>query len=229
MTCRISVDTEDVNRKIQALVRDREKLADVKAHQEENARLQLEIVDLRNLLESAKESRIKEIKQKRLKLSSVFSASEWVDKGLNTDDLYQKVEYYSSSIEQDTAWSLGYVYRGGAYYELHAYDLALKDYNRTIQIDPEFVLLYILRGMTYLAKGESDSVLKDFNDAIMIDPSQKTAYVKRGDTYSVLGKIDLALSDYNKVIKMDSNTGSAYAGRGSLYSSLDRFDSALKE
>ena len=37
LTCRISVDTEDVNSKIQALVRDREKLADVKIHQDENA------------------------------------------------------------------------------------------------------------------------------------------------------------------------------------------------
>ena len=87
LTCKITVDTEDVNRKIQELVRDRQKLDDMKMLQNEVARLQSEMEELRQRLEQAEASQVEEIKQQRSRLSDDLSATEWFDKGLVTDNL----------------------------------------------------------------------------------------------------------------------------------------------
>jgi len=229
LTCRISVDTEDVNSKIQALVRDRKKLADVKIHQEENARLQSEIVELRNKLEVAKASEVKSIKQKRHVLSSEYSAAEWFNKGFITEDLDKKIEYYSYSIVQNPDWSYPYNGRGLTYYYKGEYHHALTDCNKAIQIDPNYAEAYNNRGITYHAKGEDYLALMDYNKAIQIDPNNATAYSNRGITYHEKGENYLALTDHNKAIQLNQYFATAYCNRGNVYQTLGEYDRAIKD
>ena len=149
LTCNITVDTEDVNLKIQELVRDRQKLDDMKMLQDEVARLQNKMEELRQRLEQAEASQVEEIIQQRNKLSDEFSATEWYEKGLATDDPDKQIEYYTYAIEQKPDWCWPYNNRGLAYDDKGDYDLAIADYNRVINIDPNDAEAYYNRGGTY--------------------------------------------------------------------------------
>jgi len=183
LTCRISVDMEDVNRKIQELVRDRQKLGGMKMLQDEVTRLQSEMEQLRHRLELAEASQVKEIKQQRSRISDEFSALKWNEMGIETDDPEKEIEYYSFAIEKNPDLSIPYINRGNAYCDNGYYDLAIADYNRVIQIDPNSSFAYYLRGFAHWINDHYDLAIEDYNRAIQIDPDYAVAYYSRGLVY----------------------------------------------
>ncbi|MDP8240972.1 MAG: tetratricopeptide repeat protein [Candidatus Hatepunaea meridiana] len=227
LTCRISVDTEDVNRKIQELVQDRRKLDDRKMLQDEVTRLQSDMVELRQRLELAEASQVKEIKQQRNSLSDKFSATEWFEKGLATDDIDKAIEYYSYAIEQKPDWSRTYYNRGTVYVKKGDYDHAISDFNRAIQIDPNLAMAYYNRGTVYVKKGDYDLAITDYNRAILIDPNDVATYCNRGSAYVDKGDYDQAIVDYNRAIQIDPNGAIVYYNRGNAYKNKGDYDQAI--
>jgi len=217
LTCRISVDTEDINRKIQELVRDRQKLDDMRMLQDEVARLQSEMEELRQKLEQAEASQVEEIKKQRHRLSDKYSAVEWNEKGIAIDDPDKEIEYYSYAIEQNPDWSTPYINRGNAYCENGYYDLAIADFNRVIQIDPNFAFAYYLRGFTHWIYDHYDLAIADYNRAIQINPNYAVAFEARGLVYYNRRDFNLAIADFNKAIQINPDNADSYYNRGIAY------------
>jgi len=229
LTCNITVDTEDVNRKIQELVRDRQKLDDMKMLQDEVARLQNEMEELRKRLERAEDSQVEEIKQQRTQISDEFSAVEWYEMGRTTDDIDKEIEYFTYAIERKPDWNWPYIKRGLAYNDKGYLDRAIDDYNKAIQIDPNNTTAYAGRGIAYSEKDDFDLAIADYNRAIQIYPNNIAAIVMRGQLYNNKGYYDRAMTDYNKVILIDPNNAIFYFGRGLIYAKKNSYDLAISD
>lgn len=66
---KITIDSEDLNQKIKALLKNQQKLEDIKELRSENERLQAEVEELRRQLAEAKADQLSELKAKRQELS----------------------------------------------------------------------------------------------------------------------------------------------------------------
>ena len=229
LTYEIIINTDDVERKIAALLKNREKLDDMKRLQAENQRLLAEMEKLKRQMENANKDEIAGFKQKRKQLSDEFTASEWFEKGYYTDNLNQKITFYSNAIELNPNYADAYNNRGFAYKNKGDHDRAIYDYNRVLEIDPNYAFAYNNRGNANRKKGDNDRAISDYNRALEIDPNLALAYNNRGWVYYLKGDYDRAISDYTKAIEIDPNYSIAYYNRGSAYKKKGDKDNARKD
>jgi tetratricopeptide (TPR) repeat protein len=66
----------------------------------------------------------------------ISKANEYFNKGLNATDLYQKIEFYSKSIELNPNDSDAYNNKGNAFGNLGRNEEAIKCYNKSIELNP---------------------------------------------------------------------------------------------
>ncbi len=229
LTCKIKVDSEDVNNKITELVLDRQKLTDMKQVQEEMVRMQREIEDLRVQLEQANESNVEEIRVDRVQLSDELSAIEWFNRGMSVDDPDVAIKYHTFAIEQRPDFTEAYNYRGNAYMTIGDFDHAIVDFNRAIQIDQNYAKGYYNRGLAYDKKGDYDNAIDDYSRAIQINPKDAMAHNNRGIVYATKGDDDRAFDDYNRSIQIDPNQTFVYVNRGILFKNRGDYDRSITD
>jgi len=227
LTCKIKVDTEDVNMKIQALVKDREKLADVKMLQDVVGHLELEIVELRHSLQQANTSNIEDIRKHRLRLSNEFSAAEWLEKCFNSNDYDEQIKYCTFAIEINPGWSKPYAYRGLSFYGLQDPSAAIVDFNEALRIDPNNAIAHLFRGLSYIDQGKYDKAIEDFNILVQINPDHANAYCHRGIAYAFMGNFQFAIKDFSKTIQIEPSHKLAYDKRGLVYLHQNDYSRAI--
>jgi len=229
LTYEISIDLDDVERKLEALHKDRQKMDGQKRLQAENERFLAEMGKLKQQLENASKNQVPELKQKRKLLSDEFMATEWFKKAKDTDNTDKEIEYCTKAIELNPNYVHAYNYRGTAYDDKCEYDLAIADYNRAIEIDPNFAFPYLNRGITYYNKGEYDREIDEYTKGIKCDTTDAEAYILRGDAYYDKGEYNCAIEDYTKAIDIDTNLVDAYYNRGNAYKKKGDYDSAIAD
>ncbi len=165
LTCQITVDSDDVNRKVAALINDRQKLDDNRGLQDDVRRLQMEMEELRTGLEKATQKQIVEIKRQRQRLINERSAMEWFWKGNEGYTWDEKIKYYNYAIKLNPNFARAYNHRGVAYAGKSEYNRAIADFSRAIQINPNDAIAYFNRGSTYKDIGDRINARMDFKKA----------------------------------------------------------------
>ncbi|MRR16647.1 MAG: tetratricopeptide repeat protein [Deltaproteobacteria bacterium] len=140
---------------------------------------------------------------------------------------------FSSAIALDPGEAVNYSLRGGAYFDLGKYDLALQDHTAAVTIDPKNPGFYSSRADVYRMLGKRELAVADLTRAIELEgPNNILAtndYMMRAFDYEDLGKLDLAIRDWTRLLDMNPNDYSAYKQRGDLYSKIGKYDQALKD
>lgn len=88
--------------------------------------------------------------------------------------------------------------RGGTYYMLDQYDLAIKDLSRHLELNPEMDYSYYLRGRCWAEKGNSTNAIKDYSKCIELNPTYAKAYMYRAKAYLKLKNLQKAESDISQ-------------------------------
>jgi len=128
LTCKIAVDPDDVMKRLDALLLDKQKAADYEALNSEVDRLRNDMVELRERLEKAPQEQAKEVKQAIKQTTMAFSAADWFQKGLEADDLDARIAAYNEAIRLNPGWGSPYNNRGIAYANRRLYDRAIEDF-----------------------------------------------------------------------------------------------------
>ena len=125
--------------------------------------------------------------------------------------------------------SIAYRTRGGIYYELKEYKLAIDDYTQAIKIDSQNANYYAVRGGCYLQLKEYKQAIDDYTQAIKIDPKDARYYVIRGNTYFLLKDYKQAINDYTQAIKIDPKNAGYYGARSDAYFQLKDYKQAIDD
>jgi len=122
---------------------------------------------------------------------------------------------------------IAYNSRGGKYYRLGNYQLAMSDFDRAIEICPGFADAYTNRGNVYHSIGNFIEAIKNYDKAIALKSKFAEAYYNRGNSYSNLGKKIQAIEDYNRAIELRPEYIDAYYNRGNAYFNLGNYTQAI--
>ncbi len=215
-----TVDTRLLNQRIEEIRHDYSLKKMLESAREKNKKLEARIAELQASMGTASQQEIKSV-------INTLTATDWYNKGFETEDPELQVEYYTKAIELDPRDYLSYGNRGIAYDDLGQYEKAIEDYNKVIELDPQNALAYNNRGLVYADLGQNEKAIADYTKAIILAPQDDMAYVNRGNIYSDRRQYEAALEDYNKAIQLDPQCATAYYVRGCVYSMQWKLEKAL--
>ena len=136
LTCRVTVDPDDIQRRIEELLKDKQKVEDQQELLKEVSRLREEMAELRQTLESAPKEKTEAIKAEVKQTVAGFTAADWVQLGFHSTDLDSQIVYFSRAIEieiggltSEALISL-YIIRAGAFIKRRQIDNAIVDCDR---------------------------------------------------------------------------------------------------
>ena len=109
--------------------------------------------------------------EKKVKVPKSKS-SEWLKKGLDARDSFEKVRCYGEAIKCNPRNSEAYFNRGLAYYNMDNYSRASHDFTSTIDLDPTHSEAYYNRGRILFSKGNYAGAIKDYTEAIFFAPKK---------------------------------------------------------
>jgi len=158
----------------------------------------------------------------------ISKANEYFNKGLNATDLYQKIEFYSKSIELNPNYTDAYINKGITLDDLGKSEEAIKCYNKSIELNPNDSLAYNNKGITLDDLGKSEEAIKCYNKSIELNSNYSLAYYNKGTTLMNLGRNEDAIKCYNKSIELNPNDSNAYNNKGSALMNLGRNEEAIK-
>lgn len=132
------------------------------------------------------------------------------DLGLNTNDYYKKIEYYSKSIELNSECSDAYCKLGEAKSFLGHDADAIKDFDQAIRLKPEDPDAYIGRASAKSALGHNAEAIEDYDQAVIRLNSKDShslyyVYFLRGRVNEELELFEKAKKDYQKALSIDPN------------------------
>ncbi|MEI3649055.1 MAG: tetratricopeptide repeat protein [Dolichospermum lemmermannii FEM_B0920] len=132
-------------------------------------------------------------------------------------------------IAYTTIMSTTYADRGGTYYDLKEYKLAINDYTQAIQLNPKNAEYYAIRGGIYSVLKEYKQAIDDYTQAIKIDHKKAIYYDFRGLAYLQLKDYKQAIADYTQAIQLDPKNATYYGGRGFAYFQLKDYKQAIDD
>lgn len=145
-----------------------------------------------------------------------LSSEDWLSKAKKTDDLDEKVLFYSKAIGLAPKDHKLYLKRGNIYLAKKDYDHAIIDYTEAIKLETDFVA-YNNRAFAYAYQDDQDRAIDDFTRAIELSPGAHIPYFERGRIYLDRKDYDHAIIDFTKTIKLKAKFGKAYNNRGYAY------------
>jgi tetratricopeptide (TPR) repeat protein len=183
LTCRVTVNPNDVTQRLTELVKDRQKVEDYERVGAEVARLREELTRLRADLDSAKnEAQTNAARESVKSTINELTATDWFCKGLAATEPDDRIACFSFAIQLNPNSFLPYYNRGTTYANKGDYNAAIIDLSRALQIDPNLAFLTLYkRGTACAKKGDLERAIADFSQSIQIYPNNALAYYNRGD------------------------------------------------
>jgi tetratricopeptide (TPR) repeat protein len=200
LKARIIVDPDEVDKSIDALRKDRQKIQEL-----EKTRKKMD--------EALKEN---ERLRRELDLSL---ASKQTDQKL--------LREYKATNNQLKAFH--WFMRGSVFMITGNHQEAITAFNKVLELSPNEPKVLSVRGLEFLNLGKYEQAFQDFNKAIELDPKDATLLVDRGLAYADLGKMLVAINDYNKAIELDPEHAMAYSARGMAYAFLSNYSAAISD
>jgi tetratricopeptide (TPR) repeat protein len=144
--------------------------------------------------------------------------------GLVSDDLKEKLKYYSKAIKEEPNFSDAYINRGLVKNELQDYEGSIEDYDKAIELDSKCSLAYNNRGYTKYKKGDYEGALADYNKAILLNPKLKIALDNKAKLLS-----EVCINDDEEFIaKYYLSLGIQEINKGNLLEGIKNIDESLK-
>ena len=164
----ITLDPDDLKRKIDDIVKNKEKLKELEDVKKKADDALAEIERLKKELSESKS----EAEQLRLtkaynKETDALSATDWFQKGYNAgiNEEYDKsISFFLRAIELDPDYAVAYYNLGIAYYDQGNYDKAIQLYEKAIELDPDYADAYNNLGVAY-HKSDFDTALSYYKKA----------------------------------------------------------------
>jgi tetratricopeptide (TPR) repeat protein len=232
LRARIEADPGELIKRMEALLRDREKAKELERLRILSDDLLRENKRLRKEFNAATGEKRTSVKAAYDKQTREIRAVDWYEKGftdINLGKYDQAVQNFSTAIELNPKEAGVYYNRGLAYAELRQRPQATQDYSMAIELNPKFEAAYIHRGFVLFYMGQHDRAIDDFNRAIALNPKPAAAYVGRGIVNTDRGNFDQAIRDYNNAIEVAPGFVAAYTNRGLANYNLGRYDQALHD
>jgi len=247
MKAEITIDPDDLDRKVSDIVNSREKLKeleDVKKKADdalaEIERLKKELVRSKSDAEkadAAKADAEKELAEKAgaaekaaidqiiltkayNKETDALSATDWFQKGYKAqiDKEYDKaISFYLRYIELDPDYAIAYYNLGNAYYDQGNHTKAIESYKKAIELNPDDAQAYYNLGYAYREQGNNAKAIESYKKAIELDPDYAKPYYNLGNAYYNQGNLTKAIELWEKAIELDPDYTKPYYNLGYAY------------
>jgi tetratricopeptide (TPR) repeat protein len=114
----------------------------------------------------------------------------------------------------NTSRSLGYLYRGHAYYQLHEYQKACDDWVQFMNDSIKTTRYDIFTDFCHIPKV---AYLESFTQALKNQPTKVEYYIFRASVYKSMKRFGEAMEDCNTAVKLDESNPLPYFIRGEIY------------
>lgn len=231
----ISIDTDDVNKKIDLILNNRQDIKDLEESKRRISAAQLEIQKLQEeLLKSKNESLQNDYKKSVEKLN----AEELFLKGKKaySDKFYEiAIEHYKKAIEIDSKYTSAYNNLGLCYFEKEKYEEAILNYQKALELDPKDAGIWQNLGGVYASKENYEKAIYFLQKSIELDPNYADAYYNLALAYAQSDNLKQALRWFKKSNELDPNNvvtledlSMAYWDNNELNSAIKTAEKALK-
>ncbi|MDH5445212.1 MAG: tetratricopeptide repeat protein [Gammaproteobacteria bacterium] len=120
-----------------------------------------------------------------------------------------------------------YIKRGDAWFQLHEFDKAVRDYDQALNIDRNADQAWFGRGMAYGRMGQIDKGIADLGEFIKRNPKSSLAYTKRGVRHLWKGDREKAAQDLQKAIALNPDNAEAHDDMGVIYAQQGKLKKAV--
>ena len=221
MKAEITIDPDDVDRKVSDIVNSREKLKELEDVKKKADDALLEIERLKKELARSKS----DADQLRLtkaynKETDALSATDWAIKGYNAgnnEEYDRAISFYLRAIELDPDYAKAYYNMGIAYADQGNTAKEIESYKKAIELDPDDAAACYNLGNTYKDQGNLTKAIELWEKAIEVDPDLAAAYYNLGIAYYGQGNYTKAIELYEKAIELKPDYANAYINLGNAY------------
>ena len=201
----ITLDPDDLKRKIDDIVKNKEKLKELEdvKKKADNALAEIERLK-KELAESKSDAEQLRLTKAYNKETDALSATDWFQKGYNAgiNEEYDKaISFYLRCIELDPT-AAAYYNLGIAYYNQGNYIKAIELWEKAIELDPDLAMAYNNLGVAYKNQGNLTKAIESYEKAIELDPDLAMAYVNLGVAYYNNSDVNTALIYYKKAARL---------------------------
>jgi tetratricopeptide (TPR) repeat protein len=233
MKAEITIDPDDVDRKVSDIVNSREKLKELEDVKKRADDALAEIERLKKELARSKS----DADQLRLtkaynKETDVLSATDWFNKGYHAgiNEEYDKsISFFLRAIELDPDdAALAYYSLGVVYNDQGNLTKAIESYEKAIKINPDAAGAYNNLGLAYKDQGNLTKAIQYYKKAIELDPDAAKAYNNLGIVYANQGNHTKAIEYYKKTIELDPDDAEAYYNLGLTYYLQGNYTKAIQ-
>jgi tetratricopeptide (TPR) repeat protein len=217
----MTVDPEDVNRRIAEALNDKQKTQELEASRRRIKDAEAKIEQLKKELANNKDNTV--LMASYQKQTDALAAEEYFTKGYNArkngfNEL--AIEYYQKAIDLNPNYAMAYNNMGNAYYGQENYKEAIRCYQKAIDLNPNYATAYNNMGNAYDDLKNYKEAIRCYQKAIDLNPNYASAYYNMGIAYKNLENYKEAIRCYQKAIELYPNHASAYNNMGSSYYDL---------
>ena len=90
-------------------------------------------------------------------------------------DYANAINSSNNALRLDPSFTLSYIIRARAYYEINEFDKAITDCSSAIRLDGGSITAYTIRGNAYKKKGDYTRAITDWETALRVDPNSAEA------------------------------------------------------
>jgi len=247
MKAEITIDPDDIDRKVSDIVNSKEKLEELEDIKKKADDALLEIERLKKELTRSKSDAEKADAEKAFaekafaekaeaaekaaidqiiltkaynKETDALSATDWFQKGYKAqiDKEYDKaISFYLRYIELDPDYAIAYYNLGNAYYDQGNHTKAIESYKKAIELNPDDAQAYYNLGYAYREQGNNAKAIESYKKAIELDPDYAKPYYNLGLAYYNQGNLTKAIELWEKAIELDPDYTKPYYNLGYAY------------
>jgi len=231
LTCSVTVDPDDVGKRIADLLKDRQKIADFTRLQGEIKRLDGNLASLRDSLTNAQPSQVAGMKDRIRQSLADLTVNDMIKTLLASNDPEEIISISSEAIQIHPDWFLLYGLRGQAYATQGLDDKAIEEYNTSIRINSSWSLVYLWRGNALARKGLKHDAYESYDKAIQLDLATSFRYfgfgVDKWNEYFTGSILEQSNTDYDLALRIDREDPVSYLIYGVQASWNSQTDKAI--
>jgi|GEM_PF-3356131 len=153
----------------------------------------------------------------------------WFEKGLETTDPKEKIEFFTRSIREESDPAPAYFCRAAARLDCGDIRGAIEDYTICIGIDPNDAGAWFSRGMIKQNISiDLQDAMADIVKAFELDPANPGYINQMNEMYLKKEDYDGAIIFYHKILEFYPDNATIFSNLGYCYLALNDYSSALE-
>jgi tetratricopeptide (TPR) repeat protein len=132
---------------------------------------------------------------------------------MDTGNLENAVELFTSSIEKEKELVSAYNHRGLSYLYLGDFDRSIFDFSKALELEEDAVIYYN-RALAYKEKGSTGNAFADLEMSGKLNQTDMELFISTGNAMFELGYFTEAENIFTRAINVDPMSTEAYNSRG---------------